>query len=185
MNTDNAAPAVPPGMTSGDMSLLTGPYVPLTEARIEALKAGIAAHEDRYQNDFPKLVDACDYETKLAVACWVMKHVYAHAKEGGTYRYLIYHRLGFGPDSYAPMMFADALNISNEFTLPSEGSESDQRIAQLLHDLFIDMPVSDKRSQLVDAFLRFEELAAFARAACKIIDKQRMELSQFNERATG
>ncbi len=45
-----------------------------------------------------------------------MKHIVAHAKEGGTYRYLIYDRLGFAPDAYMPLM-DDGITISNEFDL--------------------------------------------------------------------
>lgn len=63
-----------------------------------------------------KLVEECDYNTKLAVTQWVMKHIVEHAQEGGSYRYLIYERLGFGMDAYAPLC-ADGLTISNEFDL--------------------------------------------------------------------
>lgn len=63
-----------------------------------------------------ELVDKCDYDTKLAVTQWVMKHIVDHAREGGSYRYLIYERLGFGTDAYAPLC-DDGLTISNEFDL--------------------------------------------------------------------
>lgn len=56
------------------------------------------------------------YEHKLAVTQWVFKHIVEHATEGGSYRYLIYDRLGFGMDAYAPLC-ADGLTISNEFDL--------------------------------------------------------------------
>lgn len=62
------------------------------------------------------LVDKCDYDTKLAVVQWAMKHIVQHAKEGGSYRYLIYNRLGFDLDSYAGL-FPDGMTISNEFDL--------------------------------------------------------------------
>lgn len=62
------------------------------------------------------LVEKCDYETKLAVAQWVMKHIVDHAKEGGSYRYLIYQRLGFDMDAYA-VLLDDGMTISNEFDL--------------------------------------------------------------------
>lgn len=55
-------------------------------------------------------------EHKLAVTQWVFKHIVEHAKEGGSYRYLIYDRLGFGPEAYAPLC-SDGLTISNEFDL--------------------------------------------------------------------
>jgi hypothetical protein len=62
------------------------------------------------------MADECDPELKLAVTKWVMKHIVEHAREGGSYRYLIYDRLGFGPEAYAPLC-SDGLTISNEFDL--------------------------------------------------------------------
>jgi len=56
------------------------------------------------------------YDHKLAVAQWVMKHIVEHAREGGSYRYLIYERLGFDADAYVPLC-DDGLTISNEFDL--------------------------------------------------------------------
>lgn len=55
-------------------------------------------------------------EHKLAVTQWVFKHVVEHAREGGSYRYLIYDRLGFGMEAYAPLC-SDGLTISNEFDI--------------------------------------------------------------------
>lgn len=66
--------------------------------------------------EYAKMADECDPELKLAVTKWVMKHIVEHAKEGGSYRYLIYDRLGFGPEAYAPLC-SDGLTISNEFDL--------------------------------------------------------------------
>ena len=45
----------------------------------------------------------CDYDTKLAVTAWVMENIVEHAKEGGSFRYLIYERLGFKSDAYVPL----------------------------------------------------------------------------------
>jgi hypothetical protein len=56
------------------------------------------------------------YDHKLAVTQWVFKHLVEHAKEGGSYRHLIYQRLGFDIDAYIPLC-DDGLTISNEFTL--------------------------------------------------------------------
>jgi hypothetical protein len=66
--------------------------------------------------DLSDQVEQCDYQTKLAITQWVMKHIVEQAKEGGSYRYLIYDRLGFNMDAYAPLC-ADGLTISNEFDL--------------------------------------------------------------------
>lgn len=67
-------------------------------------------------SDFPeldKLVEKCDYDTKLAITAWVFKQLTEHNKEGGSYRYLIYNRLGFTPDAYVPLYDAGGLEISN------------------------------------------------------------------------
>jgi hypothetical protein len=56
---------------------------------------------------------------KLAVVQWVFRHVVEHAREGGSFRYLIYERLGFGPEAYVPLC-GDGLTISNEFSLGDE-----------------------------------------------------------------
>lgn len=71
-------------------------------------------------SDFPELdelVEKCDYDTKLAVTAWVFKNIVDHAKEGGSYRYLIYNRLGFGLDAYVPLYEAGGMDISNEFSI--------------------------------------------------------------------
>lgn len=68
--------------------------------------------------DFDRLERECDYATKLAVTGWVFKNILAHAKEGGSYRGLIYERLGFGPDAYAYLHESGGLEISNEFDVP-------------------------------------------------------------------
>lgn len=162
-------------MTEGDRSLFTGPYLELTPALLDELRAGIEAHERRYHEDFPRLVEACPYETRLAVACSVMKAIYEHAKEGGSYRYLIYERLGFGPDAYAPCMFSHGLDISNEFIL-AQASESDQALAACIKKAADAFPPDEEGRQLYTAFLRFEELAAHAARAADIITALRSEL---------
>ena len=63
-----------------------------------------------------EIVKKCDYDTKLAITQWVFKHIVDHAEDGGSYRYLIYERLGFSTDAYAPLL-DDGMTISNEFDL--------------------------------------------------------------------
>lgn len=63
------------------------------------------------------LVEKCDYDTKLAVTAWVFKNIVDHATSGGSFRYLIYSRLGFGMDSYVPLYLAGGMEISNEFDM--------------------------------------------------------------------
>jgi hypothetical protein len=68
------------------------------------------------EKELDEMVERCDYDMKLAITRWVMKHIVEQAEEGGSYRYLIYDRLGFGPDAYAPLC-SSGLTISNEFDL--------------------------------------------------------------------
>jgi hypothetical protein len=64
-----------------------------------------------------ELVKNSDYDTRLAITAWVMRHILDHAKDGGSYRYLIYDRLGFDMDAYGVLQEAGALDISNLFNL--------------------------------------------------------------------
>jgi len=68
------------------------------------------------ENWIQEKVDATDMETKIALAAWVMKHIVDHAKDGGSFRYLIYTRLGLDKTAYVPLC-ADGMTISNEFDL--------------------------------------------------------------------
>jgi len=43
----------------------------------------------------------------------VFEKIAEHAKEGGTFRTLIYDRLGFGPEAYFPLYLAGGMDISN------------------------------------------------------------------------
>jgi hypothetical protein len=67
-----------------------------------------------FDPELQKLVDACDYDTKLAVTAWVISHIDDHGNGGGSFRYLIYNRLNFGPDAYVPLYEAGGMNITNE-----------------------------------------------------------------------
>jgi hypothetical protein len=71
---------------------------------------------EKSNNDLDEMADKCPSELKLAVTRWAMKHIVDHAREGGSYRYLIYTRLGFGPEAYVPLC-DDGLTISNEFDI--------------------------------------------------------------------
>jgi hypothetical protein len=68
------------------------------------------------EKEYADMAEWCEPEMKLAVTKWAMKHIVDHAREGGSYRYLIYDRMGFGPEAYAPLC-SDGMTISNEFDL--------------------------------------------------------------------
>lgn len=64
-----------------------------------------------------ELVKNSDYDTRLAITAWVCEKILAHATQGGSYRYLIYDRMGFDMDAYAVLQGAGALEISNQFDI--------------------------------------------------------------------
>ena len=80
---------------------------------------------DEVRAEYDKLAAECDPETKLAITAWVFRNLIKHATEGGTYRYLIYERLGFDPDAYLILMDAGGMTISNEFILEEPEESSD------------------------------------------------------------
>lgn len=58
---------------------------------------------------------------------WVMQHILQNAKEKGSYRYLIYERMGFDFDAYAPLYLAGGMDINNlllESMYPDEFKKS-------------------------------------------------------------
>jgi hypothetical protein len=111
-----------PKIHSTDKSLIdaaTGSgAVALTPELLEQMRQNYQENMKDIAERYPKLVAACDYETRLAITAQVFKAIVDHARESGTYRYLIYERLGFGPDAYVPLYEAGGMEISNEFELP-------------------------------------------------------------------
>lgn len=65
--------------------------------------------------DYDKLVEKYDNQTKLDIAAWVISKIDEHGRDPGSFRYLIYERLGFGMDAYVPLYEAGGMNITNEF----------------------------------------------------------------------
>ncbi len=86
---------------------------------LEELRKLFKESMEKAEMEMDKLVKDCPYETRLAVTEWVFKHICKHAKEGGSFRYLIYERLGFDMDAYTPLFYAGGLDISNYFTIPN------------------------------------------------------------------
>jgi len=95
---------------------------------LEDLRKAYAEHDKHLDN----LVETCDNELKIAVVKWAMKHIVEHAKEGGSYRTLIYDRLDFGPDAYAPLC-GDGITISNEFSI-ADMKETKRIVAEHKYD---------------------------------------------------
>jgi hypothetical protein len=79
-------------------------------------------------------VEKVDDDTRLAVAAWVFDKVVEHATKGGSYRTLIYERLGFGPEAYGVLQLHGGLEISNEFDL-----RRDDEVRRLVREHRIDV----------------------------------------------
>lgn len=47
---------------------------------------------------------------------WVVEKICDHLFEGGTFRYLIYDRMGYGMNAYTPLYEAGGMAISNAFS---------------------------------------------------------------------
>ena len=62
----------------------------------------------------PYLDEKMERPTAEQVA-WVLAHIDDHLKEGGTFRKLIYDRMGFGVGEYQLFYEAGGMNISNAF----------------------------------------------------------------------
>jgi hypothetical protein len=65
--------------------------------------------------NYDELVKKYDDQTKLDIACWVMSKVDEFGHNPGSFRYFIYHLLGFGPEGYVPLYLANAMSFTNEF----------------------------------------------------------------------
>ena len=48
-------------------------------------------------------------------AAWVISHLDDAMRETGTFRYLIYQRMKYGPEAYSPLLSAGGMNLTNAF----------------------------------------------------------------------
>lgn len=64
-----------------------------------------------------KIWEEMPYEQRLAAADFIFRQISDHAAQGGSYRYLIYERLGFEMDAYAILQCAGALDVSNNYII--------------------------------------------------------------------
>jgi hypothetical protein len=70
-----------------------------------------------FRDDFHKEAEAkwneLDNDTKILLTGHVFSKIKEHMKNPGSYRYLIYERLGFKSDAYVPLYFCGGMDISN------------------------------------------------------------------------
>lgn len=124
-------------MHPGDEALLRAAQtgegaIPVTKDLLEQMQAILRERFAEIETLYPALVEACPYEMKLAVTAWVMRHIVDHARDGGTFRDLIYERLGFDLNAYVPLYQAGGMTISNEFLLGEADPVKDGELAESL-----------------------------------------------------
>lgn len=73
--------------------------------------------EKAWREALDTLAAAVDEDTRIAVAAGVLSAVRDHAVEGGSFRHLIYGRMGFSEAAYLPLLLAGGMDISNEFMM--------------------------------------------------------------------
>jgi len=118
--TATAAAEMPAGpLHPIDIDLLkvaqTGDGKRLTTDEWRTLRSQINSQRDATEAELDELLANCPYDTRLALTAWVLKQLCAHAREGGSFRHLIYDRLDFGLDAYATLYLAGGMTLSNLF----------------------------------------------------------------------
>lgn len=61
-----------------------------------------------------EIIEKTDYDTRLALAAWVMDAICKNARAGGSFRNLIYGELGLKTDAYMPLYLAGGQDITNQ-----------------------------------------------------------------------
>lgn len=116
-------------------------YEVLTPERIEELGKHMDAHLKDVNELFPDIVRKTPEIVRLAVACQVMKAIFDNGKEGGSFRHLIYNRLGFSEACYTPLHLSGGTVISNHLDL----SRYDERaeVMEMLRKLGVGLTEED------------------------------------------
>lgn len=128
-----------------------------------------------------RLSAALTADDRLGWTALVFEALVDHAREGGSYRYLIYDRLGFDAGAYAVLYTAGGMTISNDFVI-TEADPADQQLAARLRE-YADRkepptsggmadPISDDRKLLFDVMDRLTDLSA----ACEREQERRARL---------
>jgi hypothetical protein len=72
------------------------------------------ADDNQNGDEYDKLVEKYDIDTKLDIACWVINKIDQHGRNPGSFRNLIYGLLRFDLNAYNPLYTAGGMNITNE-----------------------------------------------------------------------
>ena len=156
---------------TGDLQLLKAAQtgegaITVTPTDLKDIMESLSERMKEIDETFPKLVELCPPKVRLAVTAQVFKAIVDHATEGGSFRYLIYDRLGFGPEAYVPLYTAGGMTISNEFDLSKikAMTETDYkaalaRISQLM-DAEPGTPEGEELDALAELVAIYEERQA-------------------------
>ena len=85
----------------------------LDENLLKKIKEGLEREEKENYERGKKIYEDLPYNDRLALVGYISRVLFDHAREGGTYRYLIYDRLGFDLDAYTPLFMAGLFEIHN------------------------------------------------------------------------
>lgn len=100
--------------------------------------------------EFGVVAPEVDYQSRLKITEEVFRAVVDHASGGGSYRGLIYGRLGFQTDAYSPLYLAGGMTISNEFVMMDANADVHEDLLKRLDTYLKDLPVGPDRSMLVE-----------------------------------
>lgn len=92
----------------------------------------------------PTFLEDAEYSRlRLTIVSETFQAIVAHANEGGTFRYLIYDRLGFGPEHYTALEKSGGRVISDNFLLGTMGVEALAPPLQKLQELAENAPLEN------------------------------------------
>jgi hypothetical protein len=88
----------------------------MDENKLKEIIKNCRENKKLVDDEIQKTWDTTDYKTRLYITAYVMRKICDHARGGGTYRYLIYERLGFDVDAYS-VLFPEGMDIANNFEM--------------------------------------------------------------------
>jgi hypothetical protein len=87
-----------------------------------------------YESAAEKLYNSLSYDDKMMVAFHVFKQFYDNEfNDNGSYRHLIYTKLGFTTDAYATLMDSGLLSLHNAVFTPQDLEEGINKIFKFLN----------------------------------------------------
>jgi hypothetical protein len=126
--------------------------------------------------DYRAVVADVPHDIKLAVCTWVIETCVEHARAGGTFRNLVFERLGFGIEAWLPLYLAGGMDLYHHFNF-CEASAADESVRTNIARVADHVTATEGRQQLIDAMFRFEQLAEAAAAWTVVIRKQREDIN--------